>query len=151
MTMATSTERHVPLRESKPVERHLRVVPRSRSAVRTRVASMFGLTLLFLILLACVAVHVSLVQGQQRIDHLNTQADRSQAVYDQLRLEVDQLQSPARIINSARTFGLVQPQDSTWLAPTTEGSPAGSNSNDTSGTDPADSYQNIKPYLSGTP
>ena len=136
-----------PIEESRP---HLRVVdpPRRR---RTRVIGALVLLTLFSVLMATVAFHVNLVQGQQRIDRMNRQADAAQARYDRLRVEVDRLQSPSRVVSSATRLGMVTPDDSTWLAPVGPAS-ASTSSNSTPSLDAApDDYLDVKPHLGDNP
>jgi hypothetical protein len=52
---------------------------------------------------ALVGLHVMLAQNQFRLDRLNTQAAAEQAQYEQSRLKVDQLSSPALIVSEAQT------------------------------------------------
>jgi cell division protein FtsL len=128
----------------------LRVVepPRRR---RTRLIGALVLLTLFSVLMATVAFHVNLVQGQQRIDRMNRQADAAQARYDRLRIEVDRLQSPARVVSSATKLGMVNPDNSTWLAP--QGSGAANPPSDPSSAGDAapDDYLDVKPHLGDNP
>lgn len=133
--------------ESRP---HLRVVEQPRRR-RNRLIGAVLLLTLFAVLMATVAFHVNLVQGQQRIDRMNRQADTAQARYDRLRVEVDRLQSPARIVSSATKFGMVTPEDSTWLTPV--GPATAERSSTSSSPDGAapDDYLDVKPHLGNTP
>lgn len=129
-----------------PSRTHLRVVDPPRR-LRTRVIGALVLLTLFTVLMATVAFHVNLVQGQQRIDRMNRQADAAQARYDRLRVEVDRLQSPARVVSSATKLGMVTPDDSTWLAPVGPVAAARPSSGDVT----ADDYLDVKPHLGDTP
>lgn len=77
------------------------------------VALLTTFTALFLI----VAAHVMLLEGQDRIDELNQRNVSAQERYHDLRLEVDRLESPARIVAEATRQGMVQPTEPVWLAP----------------------------------
>jgi cell division protein FtsL len=103
--------------------RHLRLVGVEELAARRRrrrvrlggiVLTVFVIGLLF----AAVAMHVVLAQNQFRLDRLTGQGAAEQARYQQLRLQVDQLESPARIIGIAQgRLGMVMPSGVTYLAP----------------------------------
>lgn len=125
----------------------LRVVapPRRR---RTKALGALGLCLLFVVLFATAAFHVMLVQNQQKIDRLNRRADTAQARYDHLRLEVDELQAPSRIVSSARKLGMVEADDATWLTPK-DSSGSGASENATPTT--SDHYLVVKPFLGDAP
>lgn len=128
-------------------ERHLRVVAPVRHRGRRRLLSFFVLVAFFVVLLGTATFHVRLVTGQQRIDRLDKQAQQSQATYDRLRLQVDKLSAPDRIVARARALGMVDAGEPTWLAP---GSPAITRGTD----DPATglrNYLDVKPYLGDTP
>lgn len=106
----------------------------------TSIAVFFG----FVALLAAVAAHVLLLQGQQHLDHLNERNGAVQQRYNQLRLEVDRLEAPDRIVAEATKQGMVQPTDQIWLAPVQP-------LNDTGATHAEDSTSEdqarVKPYL----
>ncbi|HET8931632.1 MAG TPA: hypothetical protein VFN21_13305, partial [Acidimicrobiales bacterium] len=80
--------------------RHLRVVPAPRRSVR-RVGLLLGFIAVFVILFGTVTFHVRLATGQQRIERLDRQAEAAQARYDRLRLDVDRLSAPDRIVARA--------------------------------------------------
>ena len=144
------TPRKAPIKES---ARHLRVVERRRGRRRARLVTACGFAVLFFVLFGAVSFHVHLVQNQQKIDRLTTQSQESQARYNSLRLQVDVLQAPARIVAAATRQGLVGANDSTWLAPSATGTansqgPATAANQDDR---PPDTYTHVKPYLGGTP
>jgi len=65
-----------------------------------------------------VGLHVMLAQNQFRLDRLNGQADAEQARYERLRLQVDQLESPQRIVATAeQKLGMVTPGSVRYLTP----------------------------------
>jgi cell division protein FtsL len=111
-------------RPTRPSHRpHLRIVPpeeltpagrrrRFRLAVTAlgalAVASAFGV----------VGMHVMLAQNQFALDRLDTQAAKQQAQYERLRLTVDQLESPQRIVAVAKDkLGMQQSGSVTYLTP----------------------------------
>jgi hypothetical protein len=64
-----------------------------------------------------VGVHVILAQNQLRLDRLTAQAAAEQVTYERLRLQVAQLESPARIVKEATDRGMVMPPGVTYLMP----------------------------------
>lgn len=140
----TAPGRHVP-RTRGDEGRHLRVVdPPRRRGRRGLVVSMIfiGFTV---ILLATVTFHVRLVTGQQRIDRLDRRAEAAQQTYDRLRERVDRLSAPERIVARARSLGMVQAEDPTWLAPTAEGPDTGDD--ESSASSKLHDYLDVKPFL----
>jgi cell division protein FtsL len=86
--------------------RRFRLVVTAVSAVM--IMSVFGL----------VGMHVMLAQNQFRLDRLGTRAAAEQTSYERLRLQVDQLESPQRIVDTAKNkLGMVQPGPVTYLTP----------------------------------
>jgi hypothetical protein len=70
-------------------------------------------------------VHVILAQNQFRLDRLNTEGASQEARYQRLRLQVDQLESPQRIVATAEgKLGMVAPAGVTYLTPSAPVSPA---------------------------
>jgi cell division protein FtsL len=71
-------------------------------------AALFGL----------VTSHVALTQGQFRLEEMRADAEAEQARYERLRLEVAELESPARIVAAAQErLGMVPPPGITYLSP----------------------------------
>jgi cell division protein FtsL len=63
-------------------------------------------------------MHVMLAQNQFALDRLDTQAAKQQAQYERLRLTVDQLESPQRIVAVAKDqLGMQQSGSVTYLTP----------------------------------
>ena len=92
------------------------VEPRRR--LRTAPTFALGAVLAFGIAFAVVACQVTLVQGQERIDQLDARITESSDRYQELRLTVAELESPARIIEAATTnLGMVSPPAITYLTP----------------------------------
>jgi cell division protein FtsL len=69
-------------------------------------------------LFAIVALRVLLAQGQVEIDRLEESIEAAQAVQQDLRLTVAQLEAPAQIVAAARQrLGMVTPVTVTYLTP----------------------------------
>jgi hypothetical protein len=65
-----------------------------------------------------VGVHVVLAQNQFRLDRLNTTAAGEEARYQRLRLQVDRLEAPQRIVATAEgRLGMVPPAGVIYLTP----------------------------------
>jgi cell division protein FtsL len=75
---------------------------------------------------ALVVVHLELTTNQLRLTNLQSQGDAAQKTYEKLRLEVAQLESPARIVATAQQLGMVTPTTIHYLTATTP-SPAATN------------------------
>jgi len=70
------------------------------------------------VLFGLVGVHVMLAQGQFRLDRLNARSAVEEARYQRLRLEVDQLEAPQRIVATAEgRLGMVSPAAVRYLTP----------------------------------
>lgn len=70
-----------------------------------------------LLLFGVVASHVAITQNQFRLERLERRGDVMQAEYDRLRLQVAELESPARIVGAGQALGLEQPGKVTYLTP----------------------------------
>jgi hypothetical protein len=77
------------------------------------------ISLLFGTLFVLAAMQAILVQGQLRLDRVHTDIEARQETVDKLATEVATLEAPARIQQAAVEFGMVQPPDVVFLAPTT--------------------------------
>jgi cell division protein FtsL len=117
--MAVAPERapQRPRPEARP--NHLRVVaPTERVRRRLTPATAVILTAaLFATLLAVAVAHTVLVQGQVRLDELDAQLSAEQARYQELRKDVAELESPARVVGAAQEQGMVIPEDLQYLQP----------------------------------
>jgi cell division protein FtsL len=101
--------------------RHLRLVENQarRRAGRRRLLVMLGIASVAVVCLALVALHVLIAENQFRLDNLQQQAAAEQASYEKLRLQVAQLEAPARIVSQAEgRLGMVQPASVTYLPAT---------------------------------
>jgi cell division protein FtsL len=101
--------------------RHLRVVavegPERRRRL-LRFAAVGGSGLAVAVVFGSVGMHVVLAQNQFRLDHVKARADQAQSQYERLRLQVDQLESPQRIVATAEgKLGMVAPNSVTYLTP----------------------------------
>jgi cell division protein FtsL len=106
-----------PKRTSRPG--HLRVV-RPTDRVRRRLTPAAGVVLtgvLFAMLFAIAIAHALLVQGQVRLDHLDSQLTAEQARYQELRKQRAEMESPARVVAAAQALGMVAPDDLVYLQP----------------------------------
>ena len=124
MTASTFAPRPEPRRRSQPAPAparpHLRAVgadqPRTRRA--TQLVTGLLVVLVFAGLFAIVAVRVALAQGQAEIDRLTESIEAKQAVGQDLRLAVAELEAPAQIVAAARQrLGMVTPVTVTYLRP----------------------------------
>jgi cell division protein FtsL len=111
-----------------------------------------------MVFLALVTLHVLIAENQFHLDQLQQQASAQQERYEKLRLEVAELEAPARIVSAAEgPLGLRQPGSVTYLAatpttatPTSGVAGAGTDAGPAAPQGDAD-WPLIKPYLSGTP
>lgn len=111
----------------------LRAVDAAQLAERTRRRRARALTisaavLAALLLLAWVACNVLLTQGQLQLDRLQTRQTTDETQQSRLRLEVAELEAPARVVAAAQQqLGMVPPPGVTYLSPTgpTASAPSG--------------------------
>jgi cell division protein FtsL len=112
----------------------------------------------FAALLASAVFHALLAQGQQQLDHVDQQINQAEQRYNQLRLQVDLLSAPARIVSEAGRFGMVMPGQVQLVTPppgatseiTGGAAPSASNGDQTSN-DSVTGYQAVKPDLGEQP
>ena len=103
--------------------RHLRLVGEEElAAIRRRRKLRVGVAVLtaFVIALLSAAVwmHVVLAQNQVRLDALTAKANLAQTRYQALRLQVDQLSSPGRVLGIAEgQLHMTAPKSVTYLTP----------------------------------
>ncbi len=118
LAVALPEERRTPQRG-----RHLRPVEASRRSPRqvrrTRMVVLLSLVVLGVaIAFALVYLHVVAAQRQFTLDGLNKQVNQQEQRYDRMRLQVAQLEAPARIISTAEgQYGMTEPQSVTYLVP----------------------------------
>jgi cell division protein FtsL len=98
----------VPAPFESPARRRRRVRLIGALAGAFFVAVVFGL----------VWLHVVLAQNQFRLDRLDARVSDEQSQYERSRLQVDQLESPQRIVDTAEgKLGMVPPSTVIYLTP----------------------------------
>lgn len=122
LAVAPAVAPPAPRPDEQPRPRHLRLVPEGLTPAqrrrRARALLMAGIGAAAMIGLALVYFHVVLAQRQFALDHLQSQVQTAQATYQQRRLQVAQLGSPAQIISRAEgELGMIQPSRVSYLAP----------------------------------
>lgn len=95
----------------------LRLVPAPQTPRRMRMVLVLSTVLVFGVMLLAVAVHTTMVSGQQELDQVNERIAETSRQNQSLRLQVAELESPARIVEAATEDGMVVPEDVTWLTP----------------------------------
>lgn len=106
-----------PVPERRPA---LRVVPEPAALRARRLSRLFtGLAAIAVCfgLFGVVCVHVMLAQGQGAVARLSEEVEKQEAEQQRLRLQVAQLESPARVTAAARELGMVTPSTVVALAP----------------------------------
>lgn len=73
--------------------------------------------LVFLTLFAVAVAHTVLVQGQMRLDEIDSKLDAEQARYQELRTAVAEMESPERVVTAAEDLGMVSPAGLVYLQP----------------------------------
>jgi cell division protein FtsL len=106
-------------REQKEEQRrHLQLVQNQarRRAGRRRLLVVLTIVCVAVVGLALVGLHVLIAENQFKLDNLQQQAATEQASYEKLRLQVAELEAPARIVSQAEgRLGMVQPASVTYL------------------------------------
>jgi len=96
--------------------------------------------------LGLVGLHALIAQDQFQLDRLQAQVSAAQTSYEKLRLQVAQLEAPARIVSVAEShLGMRQPGSITYLP-----APVTSQGTVTARYGDAD-WPVVKPYLSTVP
>jgi cell division protein FtsL len=139
--------------------RHLQAVPaRTPRWNQTRVLALAGAGLVLAVAFGLVYLHVVLAQRQFALDRLTAKVQAEQARYQNLRLQVAQLGSPAQIISTAEgQLGMRPPASVTYLAPsgTIGGTPNPAGGQAASGSVQAPAgdadWPQIKAQLAGSP
>jgi cell division protein FtsL len=149
--MATARVVHLPQTNPRRQDRkpHLRVVRPDRLGLRLSPRLGVVLTVVAFVALFAVAVsHALLIEGQAEVDQLDRDVAAAQARYEELRLEVAELKSPARIRSEAtEELGMVPAPEVVWLTPS-EAPPSGGSEETES---PDTSAARVKPYLEANP
>jgi cell division protein FtsL len=119
-----ATAVHAPARtapKQAPARRHapdLQIVPRPRRRLRTGPTIVLGGLIVFVVAFGLVVAQALLVQGQTRLDDLQVRINAANRRQQELRLQVAELESPARIVEVAtRDLGMVPPPGVTYLTP----------------------------------
>jgi hypothetical protein len=156
-TTTSSAARPAPVRSpARPAHRaptapRLRVVDPEIARRRRRVR--VGLWCLGILgtasLLAVVAFHVLLAQGQLQLDKVEDRIRREQALYPQRRLAVAEASSPAAITNRARELGLVDAAGAPIPVEVPD-DPSGASPPSTA-TSTTEDYEQVKPSLDPSP
>jgi cell division protein FtsL len=96
-----------------------------------------------------VAVQAQTTQGQFELERLQASARQRQAHYQQLRLEVAELEAPQRIVDRAHQLGMVEPASVTYLTPTAKTSASGPAPGIDAAPDDqaAQGWSDVKPHL----
>jgi hypothetical protein len=76
-----------------------------------------AMVLVFGSLMASAMFHGLLVSGQSDLDQLDTQIQLEKTALAQEKLELANLQSPARIAEEARKLGMVPADQQHWVTP----------------------------------
>ena len=145
--------RPAPLRTPSSTRKpRLRVVDTAARARTRRVRLIAWLVgaLVVVALLAAVAFHVQLAQGQLELDRLDRQTAAARAQYQQLRLEYAQQSSPAAIVYRATALGMVRAGDvPTYLV--VPDAPPSAPAPDQTSTTLQDGWKKVKPHLGTQP
>jgi hypothetical protein len=117
---------------------------------RVRLVAWLVGALVVLALLAAVAFHVQLAQGQLELDRVDRQTAAARAQYQQLRLEYAQQSSPAAIVYRATALGMVRAGDvPTYLV--VPDAPPSALAPDQTSTTLQDGWKKVKPHLGTQP
>jgi len=101
-------------------------------------------------LLAAVAFHVQLAQGQLELDRLERQTAAAREQYQQLRLQYAQQSSPAAVTDRATALGMVPAGDvPTYL--TVPDAPPSTPAPDQTSTTLQEGWKKVKPHLGTQP
>lgn len=147
-------QRRAPLRVVRPEERKAA----RRASRRARALAAVTVLIVAAGLFGVVALHVVLTQNQFRLDDVRQQATAEQAKYERLRLEVAELQSPQRIVDTAQQrLGMVTPPDVRYLTPPPGSTPksgktgGGAAASSPAGSRPPSGWAAVKPQLAPRP
>ena len=123
------TPRRIAQPEPAPRRPHLRVVPppsrpslrsATRPSVRRRrtgAVLAVAMVMVFGSLMASAMFHGLLVSGQSDLDRMDTQIQEERSALAQEKLELANLQSPARIAEEARKLGMLPADQQHWVTP----------------------------------
>jgi cell division protein FtsL len=130
------------------------VAARRRRRMRAGIITTF--VVLMGILFALAAFHAMLASQQAELDRLDARVNEARSDYEQLRLDVAELEAPSRIVREAQErLGMVPPPDVTYLTPSetvvAEVDQAAAGDPPSTSTEAGDraAWGAIKPYLTG--
>ncbi|HYI61837.1 MAG TPA: hypothetical protein VEW93_08545 [Acidimicrobiales bacterium] len=125
-----ATARPLPVRPSRPVPSRpaperprrpdLRIVP----VARPRRGGALAVVVLLVVggaLLGTAVLHTMLVSGQREVDRLEERIRDAEQANQARRLDVAELESPARVVQEAEGDGMVDPDVVTWLTRNPDG------------------------------
>jgi hypothetical protein len=145
--------RPAPLRSPSAARKpRLRVVDTEARAQARRVGPIAWLlgALVVVALLAAVAFHVQLAQGQLELDRLERKTAAARERYQQLRLQFAQQSSPAAIGQRAAALGMVHAGDVPTYLVVPGGDPSTPSPDQTS-TTLKEGWKKVKPHLGTQP
>ena len=132
----------------------LRVVDPAATAARRdrrRLAVIAGSLLFAATLAGNVGVHAQTTQGQFELERLEATTRQRQGDYQELRLQVAELEAPQRILARARQLGMIEPARVTYLTPTSKTStpvrPGDAAPEAASTNEAAQGWVDVKPHL----
>jgi cell division protein FtsL len=119
------TPRRAPQPAPAPRRPHLRVVPPparpkvGQAVRRRRTGAVLGVAMVVVFgsLLASAMFHGMLVSGQSDLDRIDAQIQEERTALAQEKLELANLQSPARIAEEAARLGMVPSEQQHWVTP----------------------------------
>ncbi len=133
----------------KPRLRVVDTAARARTR-RVRLVAWLVSALVVVALLAAVAFHVQLAQGQLELDRLERQTAAAREQYQQLRLQYAQQSSPAAVTDRATALGMVPAGDvPTYL--TVPDAPPSTPAPDQTSTTLQEGWKKVKPHLGTQP
>jgi hypothetical protein len=126
------------------VEPGVQAATRRRRRIRLTALGAGGF--LAIVVFGLVGVHVMLAQNQFKLDRLNSRSAIEEGRYQRLRLEVDQLEAPQRIVATAEgRLGMVSSPGVKYLTPSSPLTSA------TSSSPPGESAPSLASPSTGTP
>jgi len=145
--------RPAPLRKPstarKPTLRVVDTETRAQARRVRRIAWLLG-ALVVVALLAAVAFHVQLAQGQLDLDRLERKTAAAREQYQQLRLQFAQQSSPAAIGDRAAALGMVHAGDVPTYLVVPDADPSAPSPDQTS-TTLQEGWKKVKPHLGTQP
>ena len=118
-----TTATPAPAARPRPQQPRLRVVAGGASRRRNVTRAVAVMSVITVVaLFGIVVFHVLLNQGQMQLDRLQSRSTSERARTERLRLDLAELQSPARVVAAARDrLGMVPPASVGYLVPDSNG------------------------------